>query len=69
MVKQQILNHFQLADLKNIVWLEFNKCFGKTCQKQQIVHNLKFITPNLMNPIDLDIAFKCLEIEINLDSK
>ena len=65
MVNQQILNHVQLTDLKNMLWVDFNKYFGQTSQKNQFEHNLKFITPNGMDPIDLDSPFKCLALEIN----
>ena len=32
-INQLILNHVQLADLKNITQVNCNKCFGKTYLK------------------------------------
>jgi hypothetical protein len=68
-VEKQILNHMQVTDLKNILWINFNKCFARTSQKHKFGHNLIFINLNGMNPIALDSPSKCVTEEFNLASK
>ena len=43
----------QLADPENILWFDFGKQFGQTCQKHHFDDNLRFKTRKNMNPTDL----------------
>ena len=44
----------QVVDPEIILWFDFEKKFGQTCQKHPFDDNLRFKTQKNMNPTDLD---------------
>ena len=54
LVAYLFFNHNQLEKLLLDVPIKYEKCFGKSYQKQGYEHNLKNTNPMEVNPIELE---------------